>query len=892
MQKWTLDATSLVSFALVVAATVSLPAPVHVALLFSELAFAATAFSRYRAFNSAARNGAGSAVGWVSYLATRLLPTAYASALSNSATASSSVDDDESACGGEQAEAAAAKLFDESEGHLGLLEGGHLITQWFAGLAGPHQLKPSHVTQLLSYLLLLPSSSSPSAADASVAAAAAAAPAGGAPAQCPRVRAWSSRLMDILNLEYSSSSDASHANNDNSNSNLPSAAATNEAQQQHAAEAAATAAAAEKEEEQARLLACSAEPLTASYRPLLFYLMMEAVAAATHVALRLMGFRAAATPNNCAQVYVWTPPAAAAAEPAATAEESEPLVFLHGIGLGLTPYVRMLGRLVAGAAGRRTVYAVQYKHVSMRLTTRIPAPHEVAADVGTFLMREGVTRMSVLAHSYGTLVASALNKAAAANPAAAPTISRLTLVDPVCFAMFLPHLVRNAIYQQPVAAAATAAEAATGAAAAAGPSSTAAPAAAGAATSVGGGLLRQLLKGLVVAEFHCSVALRRRLDWTTVNLWPSELPANSTVVLSGRDNLVPVNEVRQILANRAKLVAAADASASLPAVLHHAHIGHGGFLVDAEVQSGVLAAALGVPVATYAERVAAATAAAAAAAASADAAGLKGSSEAAAAEPAVAAAEAAAAEAAATAMAPPNPIEMFIAAAHSFAANANLLAAATASNETATPKTEAATAAAAAAVQHVAAAPARGPPPCRRQLLSRLQQQHGSTQTLPAGCNDRGPAPGLPMGFPSPELQQLVPCFAYASVASIAGCSGSSSGSARQQQQKQLITHRLPTPATHLWIMEEGRRASLHHTSPYGGHSYSHQHHRQHQAAATAAATTASLSRCSNSALLGTAVRRKLLASAVGSAANNVASAVVSVAARRGGAVLSTRVWY
>lgn len=39
--------------------------------------------------------------------------------------------------------------------------------------------------------------------------------------------------------------------------------------------------------------------------------------------------------------------------------------------------------------------------------------------------------MSVLAHSYGTLVASALNKAAAANPAAAPAITRLTLVDPV-----------------------------------------------------------------------------------------------------------------------------------------------------------------------------------------------------------------------------------------------------------------------------------------------------------------------------------------------------------------------------------------------------------------------------------------------------------------------------
>ena len=43
---------------------------------------------------------------------------------------------------------------------------------------------------------------------------------------------------------------------------------------------------------------------------------------------------------------------------------------------------------------------------------------------------QGVTRMSLLAHSYGTLVASALTKLAAAS-ARAPAISRLTLVDPV-----------------------------------------------------------------------------------------------------------------------------------------------------------------------------------------------------------------------------------------------------------------------------------------------------------------------------------------------------------------------------------------------------------------------------------------------------------------------------
>jgi pimeloyl-ACP methyl ester carboxylesterase len=38
--------------------------------------------------------------------------------------------------------------------------------------------------------------------------------------------------------------------------------------------------------------------------------------------------------------------------------------------------------------------------------------------------------MSLLAHSYGTLIASALTKLAASSPSA-PSVSSLTLVDPV-----------------------------------------------------------------------------------------------------------------------------------------------------------------------------------------------------------------------------------------------------------------------------------------------------------------------------------------------------------------------------------------------------------------------------------------------------------------------------
>ncbi|KAG2454811.1 hypothetical protein HYH02_000643 [Chlamydomonas schloesseri] len=840
-----------------------------------------------------------------------------------------------------RAEMLAARLLDPQEGHVPLLQGGHLLSQWFAGLAGPHQLSLAHLEQLLTYLLLppqppqlppsarpppavsgaLPTSQltacGPAAAAAGAAAAAVAGRASGsAEAEARAVVAGASviaqelagmaaggavgggdggvrsapggpdiqrlawQLMEALELpppppppppsgaaerqtqaqpgaQFAQAFSASCADPRTAAAGSPSSASgaaggpvagrrrrltwrqrqaaaarsadTSVTAPQSAAAAvgaaaaaapppeasgelpriaaamapaaaatasadlvpgvassssrsgpaaavagvsrasagpvasAATAASATSTTAPGRLLSATTDTLVASYRPLAFYAVMEAVAGATHLALttrcggmglgwRLLG----TTPGGTAAVYEWQPPpppqqqqqqpaasrprrrasdaasigtgasAPCACAPAApsggveqgawgqeaptTAESTTkvealppppPLVFLHGIGMGLTPYLRVLGRLAAvadasAAAAHRPpqrLLAVQYKHVSMRITAHIPAPHEVAADVAAFLAAQGVPRMSVLAHSYGTLVASALIKLAAASPAA-PAVHRLTLVDPVCFAMFLPHLTRNGLYQQPVTpapqpqsqsqsqtqtqataadtqqrqpteakeveaaaleaaaviagsmpsvqrgAAVAAAEAGDGATAAAAGGPQTAHAAEQQRARVGTALGRRLacilLRGLVVAEFHCAVALRRRLDWARVNLWPSELPrgrargrssgsgrggggdsgsgclshddddtgenddeggggggSGTHVFLSGRDNLVPAAEVRQILANRAALLG--PGGGPHPDVHFHAELGHGGFLGDLDWQERVIGAALGVP---------------------------------------------------------------------------------------------------------------------------------------------------------------------------------------------------------------------------------------------------------------------------------------------------------
>ncbi|EFJ48804.1 hypothetical protein VOLCADRAFT_90669 [Volvox carteri f. nagariensis] len=559
MQRWTVDAASLVSLALVVAATAALPPAVAISLACCELAFAASAAVRFsvhsspidastsKTFTTNPRKRRASSLG-LTIFGRLIKQQSDAASLSGDKSVSPKFagwlwETTPSSCS--HAEQVADKLFDEKEGHLDLLQGGHLLAQWFSGLAGPHQLHISHVTQLLSYLLL------PQQAQAVSEAAA-------------------------LGLVHGSSGDTDAAAD--------------------AAAAGAVDAAAD-----AKLLACTADPLVASYRPLVFYLLTEAVAAATHIALLVMGFRATATPGGTATVYTWSPPTAGTTATAARTatdikkggdgdggdDDDAPLLFLHGIGLGLTPYLRLLRRLLAASGGRRHVYAVQTKHVSMRLTSTIPAPHEVAADVAAFLAGRGVARVSLLAHSYGTLIASALTKLAAAT-STAPRVTRLTLVDPVCFAMFLPHLVRNAIYQQPLNNQHQQPVSTP-------PLPPQQPQQPHQAQQPQGAkrcpLLRNLIKGLVVAEFHCSVALRRRLDWARVNLWPSELPPRSTVVLSGRDNLVPVREVRRILANRAALL---GTSCTHPNVVFREDLGHGGFLTDEPCQEQVIAAALGI----------------------------------------------------------------------------------------------------------------------------------------------------------------------------------------------------------------------------------------------------------------------------------------------------------
>jgi len=117
-------------------------------------------------------------------------------------------------------------------------------------------------------------------------------------------------------------------------------------------------------------------------------------------------------------------------------------------------------------------------------------------------------------------------------------VQSLALIDPVCFVMFSGKLILNFVYQPHHKAITT---------------------------------------GIVARDIHHAASVCRSFFWSLLNLWPDQLPDRTLVVLSGRDELVPVAEVIRMLEE--------ESSAH---VLYHDHHCHAEFIKDTAWQARVV----------------------------------------------------------------------------------------------------------------------------------------------------------------------------------------------------------------------------------------------------------------------------------------------------------------
>lgn len=129
-----------------------------------------------------------------------------------------------------------------------------------------------------------------------------------------------------------------------------------------------------------------------------------------------------------------------------------PLVFVHGVGIGVAGYLpfllqlkKRLHRYVCnGIEHHRTILLLELPHVSMRLDVDIvPRMDEIAECTAIAMARLNLPAALWVAHSLGTFVFAAINRL---QP---QLVAGVVMIDPVCFLLYEADLLRNFCYRQP-----------------------------------------------------------------------------------------------------------------------------------------------------------------------------------------------------------------------------------------------------------------------------------------------------------------------------------------------------------------------------------------------------------------------------------------------------------
>eukprot|EP00882_Tetradesmus_deserticola_P002665 GHRQ01002835.1.p1 GENE.GHRQ01002835.1~~GHRQ01002835.1.p1 ORF type:complete len:271 (+),score=126.08 GHRQ01002835.1:316-1128(+) len=170
---------------------------------------------------------------------------------------------------------------------------------------------------------------------------------------------------------------------------------------------------------------------------------------------------------------------------------------------------------------------------------------EVAAAVVGMLDELGVPRVCVMAHSYGTFIASLLVRH---HP---ERLASLYLLDPVCIGMFMPYLLTNFLYHRLEWK--------------------------GWSKAALLDMSKVAVRKLAANDLHLCATFSRRFYWTELNMWPEDLPPGSVVLLSGKDDLMDSGAVRGML-ERAGHVQ----------VIYKPELTHGAFLLVPEVKAAIM----------------------------------------------------------------------------------------------------------------------------------------------------------------------------------------------------------------------------------------------------------------------------------------------------------------
>lgn len=241
-------------------------------------------------------------------------------------------------------------------------------------------------------------------------------------------------------------------------------------------------------------------------------------------------------------------------------EDTVPIVFVHGIGVGLIYYLPLIDRLLKLG---RPMFLPEIPYVTGFRTWLHPSailtPGAVASTISSMLLAENFLQGATFAgHSYGTSWMSYMCKYAPSYYQDNRNISivhSLVFIDPICFCLHIPFLTKQFVYHRPDP-----------------------------------GAVSVCIRTDPIINF----TIQRGFPWSRISLFLEDIKTNKCVVfLSEKDALVPVKRVSQYLESKGskvypdyRMVKKDDLSSSnnrSPPVILCRNTGHGDWIESGEM---------------------------------------------------------------------------------------------------------------------------------------------------------------------------------------------------------------------------------------------------------------------------------------------------------------------
>ncbi|ETW02734.1 hypothetical protein H310_05235 [Aphanomyces invadans] len=178
------------------------------------------------------------------------------------------------------------------------------------------------------------------------------------------------------------------------------------------------------------------DPFEATARPMALYMATIGVNYVVSTWLRWQGFHYYYVTSA---IRYWHRP------PQSSHGEAPPLVFVHGVGIGLSTYVPLLYTLFEHSTDRH-VFLMDLPYISMQWSDdEVPDKDQIVSAISVMLAQQQLSGTSVhwVGHSFGTIVMSWVCQE---RP---DLVHYLTFVDPVVFGMWKHDGIYNLMYKPP-----------------------------------------------------------------------------------------------------------------------------------------------------------------------------------------------------------------------------------------------------------------------------------------------------------------------------------------------------------------------------------------------------------------------------------------------------------